>query len=82
MKQTNEQTNRQTKNNDRKEHRSANERKLERMGRGIMVCSNVPHYWVLGGYGWVHGAEITKQRQLLTNTKHDKSSKSNSVLYV
>lgn len=37
-----------------------------------MVCSNVPHYWVLGGYGWVHGAEITKQRQLLTNTKHDK----------
>lgn len=42
--------------------------------RGMMVCSNVPHYWVLGGYGWVHGAEITKQRQLLTNTKHDKSS--------
>jgi len=37
-----------------------------------MVCNNVPHYWVLGGYGWVHGAEITKQRQLLTNTKHDK----------
>lgn len=44
-----------------------------------MVCSNVPHYWVLGGYGWVHGAEITKQRQLLTNTKHDKLIK---FLYV
>lgn len=46
--------------------------KLEYGYSGIMVCSNVPHYWVLGGYGWVHGAEITKQRQLLTNTKHDK----------
>lgn len=34
------------------------------------VC-NVPHYWVLGGYGWVHGAEITKQTQLLTETKNN-----------
>lgn len=35
----------------------------------IMVCRNVPHYWVLGGYGWVHGAEIIKQKLLLTNAK-------------
>lgn len=35
----------------------------------LWYAVNVPHYWVLGGYGWVHGAEITKQRQLLTNTK-------------
>lgn len=30
---------------------------------------NVPHYRVLGGYRLLHGAEITKQRQLLTETK-------------
>lgn len=52
-------------------HREIKERMSELKNTWIVVFTvfgNVPHYWVLGGYGWVHGAEITKQRQLLTNT--------------